>query len=181
MLVFTTIPRQASAYAIPDYYIEVDYLDSVTRNAAHEYAVAQARVRAIGSQRQRARQAEGFLHDYGGPFAPVQSFPCGPLDRASAYSTEQLAYSPISREAELLNVILARQREVQRAQAITEAAARQEAQRRARARQDQEASLLALLGLGLSVAPEVPVPITSQARGQEVRTDIVCFAPNMYI
>ncbi|KAI0758902.1 hypothetical protein C8Q74DRAFT_271226 [Fomes fomentarius] len=167
MLVFTTIPRQASAYPIPDYYSEVDYLDSVARDAAHEYAVAQARVRAIGRQRERARQAESFFHSHGGPFAPAQSFPCGPFNRASAYSTERLAYSHISREAELLNGILARQREVQRAQAIAEAAARQEAQRRARARQNQEASLLALLGLGLSVAPEVPVPITSQARGQE--------------
>ncbi|CDO77483.1 hypothetical protein BN946_scf184902.g17 [Trametes cinnabarina] len=174
MLVLTPVPAHTTSYAhrapASTFYSEVDYYDAVAQQAAQDYAAARARVRAIEQQREQLRQQrtqeeaarrQAALDDYyrqQSQFiaASVQSY--APVRRPSTCAIEELSYS-VRREEERRRVLLARQREAQRARAFEEVRKRQEAERRYRVRleaqqaREEEAAILAFLGLS-AVIPE---------------------------
>ncbi|KAI0744505.1 hypothetical protein C8Q76DRAFT_699872 [Earliella scabrosa] len=143
MFAFAPLHAQIPLY---DVYSEVEYLESITQRAAHDYALAHARVQAIEHQRQRTqylRQQQAILQSWYSGLAAhpsARSIPCAISWRGSAYAAEERVW----REEERRRVLLARQLELQRER---ERARAQEAERRraeAQRIRDQEAFLTLL-------------------------------------
>ncbi|KAI0659543.1 hypothetical protein C8Q70DRAFT_1106031 [Cubamyces menziesii] len=170
MLVLTPVPAHVGEYAPrrsgPSFYSEVDYYDVVAEQAAQDYAAARARLRAIEQRREQSRQQQYYLEEAARRQAALDSYyreqsqliaasictsSYTPARRSSACAIEELGFS-VRREEERRRVLLARQRKIERAQALAEARRRQEAERleqaRLRAQWAKEGeALLALLGL----------------------------------
>ena len=165
MLVFQPAPIQGVLYptSFSGIYSEDDYVNDMASRAAHDYALAHARVQAIQRQRNHYNRPHHYQHHpgdiYGGRLVPASldnfSYSFGPASsarpsffspnhRRSATSFEELAYSVLQEEERQralnrqLEVItrqreLAREREAQRRRALTVAAAREQQARAAHA------------------------------------------------
>ncbi|KAH9886715.1 hypothetical protein C8Q73DRAFT_715058 [Cubamyces lactineus] len=176
MLVLTPVPAHIGAYAsrrpTTTLYSEIDYYDTVAEQAAQDYAAARARLRAIEQRREQSRQQQYYLEEASRRQAALDSYyreqsrliaasirtsSYAPARRSSTCAIEELGYS-VRRDEERRRVLLARQRELERAQALADAKRRQEAERIEQARLQaqwakQGEALLALLGLS-AVASE---------------------------
>ncbi|KAI0742946.1 hypothetical protein C8Q80DRAFT_1273524 [Daedaleopsis nitida] len=130
-------------------YSELDFLDSVARQAAYDYAVAHARVEAIQRQRdhglsQQQQVPRGNL--YRNASVPAWTSGC-----ASGYTSRRGRMHPLEdlfnsaiHEQERHRTLVTRQREAQRRHAIAEIAAhQQEAERAARQREAQRMHAIA--------------------------------------
>ncbi|KAI0354213.1 hypothetical protein OH77DRAFT_1496819 [Trametes cingulata] len=178
MLVLTPVPAHTTPYTYRarrpvTMYSEVDYFDAVAERAAQDYAAAQARLRAIEQQREQARRQQyleevarrqAALDDYYREqsrliAASLRPSSYTPVGRTTSCAVEELSFS-VRREEERRRVLLARQREAQRARALAEAQRREEIERRRQAhlatqRAKEEEAMLALLALTAVVSEDV--------------------------
>ncbi|KAI0702835.1 hypothetical protein C8T65DRAFT_741511 [Cerioporus squamosus] len=172
MLVFTPFTSQAYI-SYQDAFSQADYFESMTRQAAQEYAMAHARVQAIQRQREREsyhrHQSQATCLNYVSgvhSHSWAASYPQrAPVRPAAYYSFEELALG-VRRDQELRRDLL-REREAQRQRALADAERRaralaaqrkQEQERRQAQRMQGQEAFLAFLGMMAQVATQVDTP-----------------------